>query len=105
VSAIGHETPAARALGSAGQKEQARATALENEHLGSFGNNNLQPSGVLNRRAMRGRYSLHDLLVQNDSSDEQQAAAEPEPSTSEDPISLGLVNLAIARSLFDRYVE
>lgn len=65
--------------------------------------NNLQPSGVLNRNAMKGRFSLHDLLVPGDS-DEQNSAADVDVSGSEDPVRLGLVNLSIANSLYDRYV-
>lgn len=63
--------------------------------------NNLQPSGVLNRNAMKGRFSLHDLLVPGDS-DEQNSAVDADTSGSDDPVLLGLVNLPIAKSLYDR---
>lgn len=65
--------------------------------------NNLQPSGVLNRHAMKGRYSLQDLLVHSDS-DEQNPSFDHQQIASDDPVTLGLINVAIARSLFDRFV-
>lgn len=53
---------------------------------------------------MRGRFSLQDLLVSSDS-EGQNAVAEESRQVSEDPITLGLVNQAIAKSLYERYVE
>jgi phage-related minor tail protein len=63
--------------------------------------NDLQPSGVLNRHAMRGRFSMQDLLVHSDS-DEQAGNSFDDRGVSHDPVTAGLVNLAIARSLFGR---
>lgn len=63
--------------------------------------NNLQPSGVLNRNAMKGRFSLHNLLIPGDS-DEQNSAAEADTNGSDDPVLLGLVSLSIAKSLYNR---
>lgn len=61
----------------------------------------LQPSGVLNREAMRGRFSLAHLLHPSDS-DEQVDEAPVGVIDPDDPILLGMINVAIAKSLFDR---
>lgn len=63
--------------------------------------NDLQPSGVLNHRAMKGTFSLQSLL--NSSERESQAAdADTNTDDVEDPVLLGLVNTSIAKSLYDR---
>lgn len=53
---------------------------------------------------MRGRFSLHDLLVSSDS-EGQIAIADGNELGSDDPITLGLLNVPIAKSLYDRYVR
>ena len=59
----------------------------------------LQPSGILDREAMSGHFSLQNLL-----GNEPHVTSASHRVNDEDPILLGLVNPAIARSLFDRYV-
>lgn len=66
--------------------------------------NGLQPSALLNHAAMRGKFSLRQILSPDDGGAAQQTR-ESSPVTKHndnDPIGLGLVNEAIARSLFDR---
>lgn len=63
----------------------------------------LQPSGLLNHKAMRGKFSLGYILSTSDGPlDGGRAGTSFAPT--EDPILLGLVNLAIAKSLFQKYV-
>lgn len=74
----------------AGDSETDRTTAPSS----------LQPAGLLNREAMRGRFSLQNIL----SPDHPTSNVTEEPSLipSEDVITLGLVNLLHAESLFER---
>jgi hypothetical protein len=63
----------------------------------------LQPKGVLNRSAMKGRFSIRNLLVDGDSDDQQESREEThDGSRKDDPIHMGLVTLSLAKSLFDR---
>ena len=64
------------------------------------GSGELQPSGVLNRVAMSGRFSLQYIL----SSGENAQPPLPDKTVcnlTEDPIQLGIVNLAIAKCLYE----
>ncbi|RSL74081.1 hypothetical protein CEP53_000447 [Fusarium sp. AF-6] len=62
---------------------------------------NLQPSGLLNIEAVKGRFSLQNILSASDELDEPLASlSDPD----EDPIHLGLVNSSIAKSLFDSFM-
>jgi hypothetical protein len=62
---------------------------------------NLQPSGVLNNEAMRGKFSLRNVLGVAES----EPAGEDSATIMEDPIRHGLINFAIANSLFERFVK
>jgi hypothetical protein len=62
----------------------------------------LQPSGVLNREAMKGAFSLRHILSTNDGDSFEQLADGVMSVPAKDPISLGLVNKTIAGSLFDK---
>ena len=64
---------------------------------------NLQPSGLLNHQALKGKFSLQNVLSPTNCSAHQ--SSEDSPDTVVDPIQVGLVNLPIAKSLFERYVE
>ncbi|UKZ52838.1 hypothetical protein TrVGV298_006625 [Trichoderma virens] len=64
---------------------------------------NLQPSGLLNQEAMRGKFSLRRIL----STTEGDALEPPErssPSRPEDPIEMGILNLSVAKSLFENFI-
>ena len=61
----------------------------------------LQPSGLLNHEAMRGKFSLRHVLSTNDS-DALESSSDREIVPTEDPIRLGLVNLQISKSLFQK---
>ncbi|KAL7783256.1 Aldehyde/histidinol dehydrogenase [Trichoderma ceciliae] len=64
---------------------------------------NLQPSGVLNQEAMRGKFSLRRILSTADGD----ALEPPErslPTRPEDPIEMGILNLSIAKSLFENFI-
>ncbi|KAI8713938.1 Zn(2)-C6 fungal-type domain-containing protein [Fusarium sp. LHS14.1] len=62
---------------------------------------NLQPSGLLNVEAVKGRFSLRNILSASDEPDEPLPDL---PDPDEDPIHLGLVNSSIAKSLFDSFM-
>ncbi|KAK8113190.1 hypothetical protein PG984_013716 [Apiospora sp. TS-2023a] len=64
---------------------------------------NLQPPGILNHAATHGRFSLQSIL--------EPVSSVPPPLpqvssiNSDDPIKLGLVNIRIAESLFDNFMN
>ncbi|KAF4467417.1 fungal specific transcription factor domain-containing [Fusarium albosuccineum] len=61
----------------------------------------LQPSGLLNHEAMKGKFSLRSILSASDESNECSGdGSDP----TDDPIDLGLVNGPVARSLFDSFI-
>jgi hypothetical protein len=62
----------------------------------------LQPSGVLNREAMKGAFSLRHILSTNEGECVEQCGDSVVNVPADDPVSLGLVNNSIARSLFDK---
>lgn len=66
--------------------------------------NNLQPSGVLNQEAMRGKFSLRRILSTADGDAMEPPEASP-PSRPEDPIEMGILNLSIAKTLFEKLVN
>lgn len=59
------------------------------------------PSGVLSQEATRGRFSLQNVL-NADESDEQTTVLESNKNDSDDPVVLGLLNMPLAKSLFQR---
>lgn len=63
----------------------------------------LQPSGLLNHEAMVGQFSLRCILDTGDG-DTSESQGDVSPVSEDDPIGLGLVNLSVARCLFDKYV-
>lgn len=69
----------------------------------------LQPSGLLNTNAMDGSFSLKSILSAPKSLpsgtglQRRNSALEGASTPSDDPVSLGIVNTAIARSLFERW--
>lgn len=65
---------------------------------------NLQPSGVLNQEAMRGKFSLRRILSTADSDAMEPPEASP-PGRPEDPIEMGILSLSIAKSLFEKFVN
>lgn len=65
---------------------------------------NLQPSGVLNQEAMRGKFSLRRILSTADG-DAMEPPEASRPSRPEDPIEMGIINLSIAKSLFEKLVN
>ena len=64
----------------------------------------LQPSGILDREAMSGHFSLQNLLGSGAGNSEPHLSGASNRASDGDPVLLGLINLAIARSLFERYV-
>lgn len=62
---------------------------------------NLQPPGILNHAATHGRFSLQSILEPAPSVPPLQQEASITP---DDPIKLGLVNMRIAESLFEKLV-
>ncbi|KPM42662.1 hypothetical protein AK830_g3888 [Neonectria ditissima] len=64
----------------------------------------LQPSGLLNHEAMRGKFSLGYILSTSDGSLDADPSGTSFAAT-EDPILLGLVNLSIAQSLFQNFMN
>lgn len=64
---------------------------------------NLQPSGVLNQEAMRGKFSLRRILSTADSDAMEPPEASP-PGRPEDPIEMGILSLSIAKSLFENFI-
>lgn len=67
------------------------------------GADGLQPSGVLNHEALKGRFSLRHILGSGEN--ERSERYEDESDTlSEDPVRLGLINISIAQCLFDQSV-
>ncbi|PNP45458.1 hypothetical protein TGAMA5MH_02681 [Trichoderma gamsii] len=65
---------------------------------------NLQPSGVLNQEAMRGKFSLRRILSTTDGD----ALEPPErslPAHLEDPIEMNILSLPIANKLFEKSVR
>ncbi|KAK7422815.1 hypothetical protein QQX98_001377 [Neonectria punicea] len=65
---------------------------------------NLQPSGLLNREAMVGKFSLKCILDTGDG-DNSESQADVSLVSADDPIALGLVNLSVARCLFDNFMN
>lgn len=65
-------------------------------------NSNLQPSGLLSRQAMGGRFSMADIL-RGSGEQEQHIEDSVNGYNSEDPINLGLLTTAVAKSLFERF--
>ncbi|KAH7129013.1 hypothetical protein EDB81DRAFT_906799, partial [Dactylonectria macrodidyma] len=65
----------------------------------------LQPSGLLNYEAMRGKFSLGYILSTTDCHSANAGSQDIQFSPAEDPIMLGLVNLSIAKSLFKNFIE
>lgn len=63
----------------------------------------LQPSGLLNHEAMRGKFSLGYILSTTDGHPLNTGPNDVIFAPAEDPIMLGLVNLSIAKSLFKKY--
>ncbi|KND88623.1 Protein priB [Tolypocladium ophioglossoides CBS 100239] len=67
------------------------------------GSDNLQPSGLLNHEAMKGKFSLRHILSTGDG-EPFVMASDVSTAPAEDPIRLGLVNLLIAKSLFENFM-
>ncbi|KAH6886902.1 hypothetical protein B0T10DRAFT_76029 [Thelonectria olida] len=65
---------------------------------------NLQPSGLLNHEAMKGKFSLRCILSTSDG-DRSEPLSNSLAVSPEDPIGLGLVNLSIAKSLFENFMD
>ncbi|KAF3056756.1 Hypothetical protein CFAM422_012787 [Trichoderma lentiforme] len=64
---------------------------------------NLQPSGLLNQEAMRGKFSLRRILSTTDG-DALEPPERSSPSRPEDPIEMGILNLSIAKSLYENFI-
>ncbi|KAL7908429.1 Aldehyde/histidinol dehydrogenase [Trichoderma velutinum] len=64
---------------------------------------NLQPSGLLNQEAMRGKFSLRRILSTTDG-DALEPPERSSPGRPEDPIEMGILNLSIAKSLFENFI-
>ncbi|KAH8807279.1 hypothetical protein F5884DRAFT_788875 [Xylogone sp. PMI_703] len=64
----------------------------------------LQPAGVLNREAMRGKFSLQSILS-TDHHPVGDVSEEFGLSQAQDVITLGLVNPTLAESLFDSFIN
>ncbi|KAK4063666.1 transcriptional regulator family: Fungal Specific TF [Trichoderma harzianum] len=64
---------------------------------------NLQPSGLLNQEAMRGKFSLRRILSTTDG-DALEPPETSSPGRPEDPIEMGILNLSIAKSLFENFI-
>ncbi|KAL9473227.1 hypothetical protein ACSS6W_007607 [Trichoderma asperelloides] len=64
---------------------------------------NLQPSGVLNQEAMRGKFSLRRILSTTDG-DAPEPPEKPLPTRLEDPIELSILSLSMAKSLFENFI-
>ncbi|KAL6898502.1 hypothetical protein GGI43DRAFT_407831 [Trichoderma evansii] len=64
---------------------------------------NLQPSGVLNQEAMRGKFSLRRILSTTDG-DALEPLERPLPTHLEDPIEMSILNLSMAKSLFENFI-
>lgn len=63
----------------------------------------LQPSGVLNSEAMRGKFSLrHILSASHEDTHEQATVASQSFAVEDDPIHLGLISYHAAQSLFEK---
>lgn len=62
---------------------------------------NLQPSGVLNPEAMRGKFSLRRILSTADGDALEPPERSP-PTRPEDPVDMGILNHSIAKSLFEK---
>ncbi|PNP57349.1 hypothetical protein THARTR1_02346 [Trichoderma harzianum] len=65
---------------------------------------NLQPSGLLNQEAMRGKFSLRRILSTTDG-DALEPPETSSPGRPEDPIEMGILNLSIAKSLFEKLLD
>lgn len=65
---------------------------------------NLQPSGVLNQEAMRGKFSLRRILSTTDG-DALEPPERPLPAHLEDPVEMNILGLAMARTLFENFIE
>ncbi|KAF4964600.1 hypothetical protein FSARC_7506 [Fusarium sarcochroum] len=63
---------------------------------------NLQPSGLLNHEALKGKFSLGSILNASEEPVLQCMGNLSDPT--EDPIDLGLINPSIAKSLFDSFI-
>lgn len=67
----------------------------------STGSDGLQPSGVLNHEAMKGRFSLRNILGSGENERPERHEGDHSGSP-DDPIRLGLINISIAQCLFDQ---
>jgi hypothetical protein len=65
---------------------------------------NLQPSGVLNQEAMRGKFSLRRILSTTDG-DALEPPERPLPTHLEDPIEMNILSLPTAKTLFEKSVR
>ncbi|KAH7007476.1 hypothetical protein EDB80DRAFT_752060 [Ilyonectria destructans] len=65
----------------------------------------LQPSGLLNHEAMRGKFSLGYILSTTNGHPLNSGPNDVVFASAEDPIMLGLVNVSIAKSLFKNFME
>ncbi|KAM0513310.1 hypothetical protein ACHAPE_007962 [Trichoderma viride] len=64
---------------------------------------NLQPSGVLNQEAMRGKFSLRRILSTTDG-DALEPPERPLPAHLEDPIEINILSLSVAKTLFENFI-
>ncbi|KAH0489779.1 hypothetical protein TgHK011_001277 [Trichoderma gracile] len=64
---------------------------------------NLQPSGVLNQEAMRGKFSLRRILSTADGDAMEPPEASPR-SRPEDPMEMGILSLSSAKLLFENFI-
>ncbi|KAJ5261190.1 fungal-specific transcription factor domain-containing protein [Penicillium angulare] len=67
------------------------------------GSDGLQPSGVFNHEAMKGRFSLRYILGSGENERPEQHEGDHSGSP-DDPIRLGLINISIAQCLFDHFI-
>ncbi|KAJ4376334.1 hypothetical protein N0V83_001617 [Neocucurbitaria cava] len=67
-------------------------------------NDGFQPPSLLNRHAAKGNFSLQNVLSTN-AEPRFVTAGSSSSARTEDPIATGLLNYAIATSLFERFME
>lgn len=89
-----------RSSGNASQSEQEKPHSDFWTLLEDF-----RPSGLLNKQAMTGKLSLENITHGHNSSDVLPGSNETHHSPAEDPVRLGIVNTAIAASLFAHFMN
>ncbi|OBR11304.1 Fungal specific transcription factor domain-containing protein [Colletotrichum higginsianum IMI 349063] len=87
-----------------GQIGSGPAASAVPQRSPDWSSGSLQPAGLFSREATRGSFSLGSILNAPDSIRPGSRSNEP-LIPADDPIQLGLVNVSIASSLFDNFME